>query len=125
MQRRLKLGLTLLFASALAAGCGRGTMRYSTAALAETLDAEDGPDEEAGLVLGEFALAPGAVVDGDTLKVGGLDSSLRLLGIDTEETFKSEKDLRLYEELGFEAYLEKKGGGGNRPPKCATPLGDA
>ncbi|MBV1857004.1 MAG: thermonuclease family protein, partial [Nannocystaceae bacterium] len=65
-----------------------------------------------------------AVVDGDTLKVSGLDSSLRLLGIDTEETFKSEKDLRLYESLGFEAYMAKKGEGTDRPAKCATPLGD-
>ena len=107
----------------LAVGCGRGSIRYSRA---EVADALSQPVEEsnAGLVLGEFALAPGAVVDGDTIKVGGLDASLRLLGLDTEETFKSEKDKRLYEALGFEDYLAKKGEGSDRPPKCATPLGD-
>jgi endonuclease YncB( thermonuclease family) len=107
----------------LAVGCGRGSIRYSRA---EVADALSQPVEEsnAGLVLGEFALAPGAVVDGDTIKVEGLDSSLRLLGLDTEETFKSEKDKRLYESLGFEAYLAKKGEGSDRPPKCATPAGD-
>lgn len=108
---------------ALTAGCGRTTVNYSRDALAKDLS-DAAARDEAGLSLGEFALAPGAVVDGDTLKVGGLDSSLRLLGIDTEETFKSEKDLRLYESLGFEAYMAKKGEGSDRPAKCATPLGD-
>lgn len=108
---------------ALTASCGRTTVNYSREALAQDLS-DAAARDEAGLSLGEFALAPGAVVDGDTLKVGGLDSSLRLLGIDTEETFKSEKDLRLYESLGFEAYMAKKGEGSDRPAKCATPLGD-
>lgn len=107
----------------LTAGCGRGSIRYSRAHVAEAL-AQPAEASEAGLVLGEFALAPGAVVDGDTIKVEGLDSSLRLLGLDTEETFKSEKDKRLYESLGFAAYLAKKGEGSDRPPKCATPAGD-
>lgn len=118
--------VALLLATALlAVGCGRGSIRYSREAIAKTLDAPASKDElEAGLVLGEFALAPGAVVDGDTIKVEGLDSSLRLLGLDTEETFKSEKDRRLYESLGFQGYLAKKGEGSDRPPKCATPAGD-
>ncbi len=109
---------------ALTASCGRTTVHYSREELADALSDADA-QSEAGLSLGEFALAPGAVVDGDTLKVGGLDASLRLLGLDTEETFKSEKDLRLYESLGFEAYMAKKGEGTDRPAKCATPLGDA
>ena len=113
----------LAMAALVLAGCGRGSVRYSREAIAESLATPETQDE-ASLVLGEFALAPGAVVDGDTVKVEGLDASLRLLGLDTEETFKSEKDRRLYESLGFEGYLAKKAEGSDRPPKCATPAGD-
>jgi len=120
--RRVAAALALSLA-VLSTSCGRTTVHYSRDDLAATLDDAEA-QAQAGLVLGEFALAPGAVVDGDTLKVGGLDASLRLLGLDTEETFKSEKDKRLYESLGFEGYLAKKGEGSDRPPKCATPLGD-
>ena len=45
-----------------------------------------------GIVVGEFRVTK--VVDGDTLWVDGLDASLRLLGMDTEETFKNEADRR-------------------------------
>jgi endonuclease YncB( thermonuclease family) len=93
--------------------------RYDRAQLADTLTA---PDGNAGLVLGEFALQSPGVVDGDTLKVVGLEGSLRLLGLDAEETFKSEKDLRAYEG-GFDAYTAKKQAGHDRPVKFATPLG--
>jgi len=79
--------------------------------------------ETPGLVIGEFPLARGAVVDGDTIKVAGLDNSMRLLAIDTEETFKSESDLRLYE-AGFEDYLVAKRGDRIKPVKAATPLGE-
>jgi endonuclease YncB( thermonuclease family) len=79
--------------------------------------------ETPGLVIGEFPLARGAVVDGDTIKVAGLDTSLRLLAIDTEETFKSETDRRLYEQ-GFDEYLKAKRGDSPKPVKVATPLGE-
>ena len=79
--------------------------------------------ETPGLVIGEFPLARGAVVDGDTVKVAGLDTSLRLLAIDTEETFKSETDRRLYEQ-GFDYYLKTKRGDSPKPVKVATPLGE-
>jgi endonuclease YncB( thermonuclease family) len=79
--------------------------------------------ETPGLLIGEFPLARGAVVDGDTIKVAGLDSSLRLLAIDTEETFKSEQDRRLFE-VGFEQYLKAKRGKSLKPVKAATPLGE-
>lgn len=81
------------------------------------------PEAGAGLVLGVFPLAPNAVVDGDTIKVAGLDASLRLLAIDTEETWKSSKDFKLYERLGFEKYLEAKTAKSSGPYKGATPLG--
>jgi len=77
--------------------------------------------ETPGLVLGEFRLT--AVVDGDTVKVDGLDSSLRLLGLDAEETFKNENDRRAVE-ASFEQYLKDKRGNGKRPVKVATPMGE-
>ncbi|MFC1654261.1 thermonuclease family protein, partial [Myxococcota bacterium] len=79
--------------------------------------------ETPGLVIGEFPLARKAVVDGDTVKVAGLDTSLRLLAIDTEETFKSEGDRRLYEQ-GFDEYLKAKRGDSPKPVKVASPLGE-
>ncbi len=79
--------------------------------------------ETPGLVIGEFPLAADAVIDGDTIRVAGLRSTLRLLAIDTEETFKNDPDRRLYE-TGFENYLKVKKGKSLKPPKCATPLGE-
>jgi endonuclease YncB( thermonuclease family) len=90
---------------------------YDRDTLADTL-----AEGEPGIVLGEYALSKNAVVDGDTLRVEGLDATLRLLSLDTEETFKSEKDLRAYEE-GFDTYMRKKRGTSDRPIKAATPLG--
>ncbi|NJK33305.1 MAG: thermonuclease family protein [Deltaproteobacteria bacterium] len=74
------------------------------------------------MLLGEYPLAKNAIVDGDTIKVDGLDASLRLLGIDTEETFKSEKAWRAYEQ-GWERYLESEQAKTSRPLKVPTPLG--
>jgi endonuclease YncB( thermonuclease family) len=78
----------------------------------------------AGVDMGRFALSPGAVVDGDTIKVEGLDASLRLLALDTEETFKSEADRRAYE-VGWEEYLREKKSKTEKPVKVATPTGEA
>ena len=77
---------------------------------------------EAGLILGEFPLAKNAIVDGDTIKVSGLDASLRLLGIDTEETFKSDKAWRAYE-VGWDEYLANEQAKTSRPIKVPTPVG--
>ena len=79
--------------------------------------------EQPGLVIGEFTLPPDSVVDGDTIRVAGLGSTLRLLGLDAEETFKSEADRNAYEE-GWEAYLKKMKGDSKRPVKMATPVGE-
>jgi endonuclease YncB( thermonuclease family) len=79
--------------------------------------------EAPGLVIGEFPLASKAVVDGDTIHVVGLNSSLRLLGIDTEETFKHEAERRAYE-AGWEKYLKDQRGTSPHPVKMATPFGD-
>ena len=35
-----------------------------------------------------------SVIDGDTIRVDGLDASMRLLGLDTEETFKRKSEWR-------------------------------
>jgi len=79
--------------------------------------------DDPGLLLGEFPLRANAVVDGDTIKVGGLDGSLRLLGLDAEETFKSERDRRDYE-AGWESYLASRMARTSRPIKVPTPLGE-
>ncbi len=79
--------------------------------------------DQAGILMGVFPLKKGGVVDGDTIKVGGLDNTLRLLGMDTEETFKKEADRRLYES-GWERYLAAKQAETTRPIKVATPMGE-
>jgi endonuclease YncB( thermonuclease family) len=128
MRRLQALAARSLPALALAAGlvsCANNPLtgpgdRYDRRLLAETLAEHD---ISPALLIGEFPLAPKSVVDGDTIKVGGLDSSLRLLAIDTEETFKSKKDTRLFQRLGFEGYLAEKQSHTDRPVKCATPMG--
>ena len=79
--------------------------------------------EEPGLIIGDFKLAANAVLDGDTVKVEGLDTTLRLLGIDTEETFKNRDDRRAAGD-DFDKYLRDKRGSRNRPAKAATPMGE-
>jgi len=112
---RHALIVTLL---ALLVSCGTGDgARYSRKAAQSSL----GKLETPGLIIGEFELTK--VTDGDTIHVDGLDSSLRLLGMDTEETFKSENDRRLFEN-GWEQYLAAKRGDSKHPVKAATPMGD-
>ncbi|MEX1368825.1 MAG: thermonuclease family protein [Nannocystaceae bacterium] len=112
--------LTLATALAVLGACApRGTARYDRDQLEASLAATQIPP---GLVVGQFRLASPSVVDGDTIKVVGIDGTLRLLAIDTEETFKSDKDRRAYDE-GFETYLAKKQEGHERPIKAATPMG--
>ena len=95
-----------------------GTERYDRNQMDAWLD----NPEQGALVLGEFPLKKKAIIDGDTVKVGGLDASLRLLGIDTEETFKKDADFRKYE-VGWEKYLANEAAKTNRPVKIATPVG--
>jgi endonuclease YncB( thermonuclease family) len=63
------------------------------------------------------------VVDGDTVKVPNMDASLRLLGIDTEETFKHDKERQAYAR-GWDEYLKEQRGDSPHPVKMATPLGE-
>ena len=73
------------------------------------------------LVIGDFPLV--RVVDGDTIRVEGLDNSLRLLGLDTEEPFKHAKERRAYA-AGWASYVAGVRGDSRRPVKFATPMGD-
>jgi endonuclease YncB( thermonuclease family) len=67
-----------------------------------------------------------AVVDGDTLRVVGIPTSLRLVGLDAEETFKDQGKRRLAES-DWDEYVKTELAGKNplRPPKLATPMGMA
>jgi endonuclease YncB( thermonuclease family) len=113
-------------ALALALGCGssngaepEGPQRYSKKKLQTSLSKVETP----GLVLGEFEIQARGVVDGDTIKVIGLPSTLRLLAIDSEETFKNERYRRLAE-TDFDAYLKELRGTRLRPAKAQTPMGE-
>jgi len=80
--------------------------------------------EVVSLELGEFPFdGPAAVIDGDTVRVKGLSASLRLLGIDTEETFKKDWEREAFA-AGWESYKKKMRGSSPRPVKMATPVGE-
>lgn len=80
--------------------------------------------EVVSLELGEFPIdGASSVLDGDTIRVKGLPASLRLLGIDTEETFKKDHERAAFA-AGWEQYMKKMRGNSPRPVKYATPLGE-
>jgi endonuclease YncB( thermonuclease family) len=111
--------LAILAAALAIAGCGpTHSERYQRKQAQKSLSRLETP----GVVVGEFTVSK--VTDGDTLRVDGLDSALRLLGIDCEETFKNEGDRRLAESADWATYLETKRGGKKRPVKIASPLGE-
>jgi endonuclease YncB( thermonuclease family) len=76
-----------------------------------------------GLLIGEFRLASDPVIDGDTIRVEGIEGSVRLLGIDTEERFHG-KGERAAAEKDFAAYLKRRRGNSARPTKTGTPMGE-
>ena len=80
--------------------------------------------EVVSLELGEFPFdGPSAVIDGDTVRVKGLQASLRLLAVDTEETFKKDWERQAFS-AGWEDYKKKMRGNSARPVKMATPAGE-
>lgn len=107
---------------------GRGSLRVIGALLAvhatDFATAASPPSPApSGWVVGEFRLPPNAVLDGDTLRVTGLDAPVRLLAVDTEETFKTEAERRAYRR-GWDAYRTSRGGKSPRPVSYPTPLGE-
>ena len=127
MFRRLTasiLSLGIAFALALT-GCSsvqtKSQRKYSREKTAATFNKMD----QEGLVIGEFPLrANKAILDGDTVVVDGLDASLRLIGIDTEETFKKDWERRLYSSVSFDEYKKRLRGNSKHPVKMATPMGE-
>jgi endonuclease YncB( thermonuclease family) len=98
----------------------KSARRYSKAEAAKAL----AKLEKVGLVIGDFPVAgASAVIDGDTIRVTGLQSSLRLLAIDTEETFKYDWERQAFA-AGWDEYVKKMRGDSERPSKMATPLGE-
>ncbi|MGI5864309.1 MAG: thermonuclease family protein [Myxococcales bacterium] len=121
MKARFPQLFVALAALLLAAGCPptKAARRYNRQQAAESLRTLD----KAGLVIGEFPIdGKNAILDGDTIAITGLDSTLRLIGVDTEETFKHEWELKAYAK-GFEAYKKEMRGDSARPVKMATPVG--
>lgn len=120
--RMLSAALGALVAlSAASNGCAdsRQARRYNRQRIQESLTRLETP----GLVIGEFALARKAVLDGDTIRVEGLDSTMRLLGLDCEETIKNEGDRRQVED-DWPHYLQSKRGSARKPIKAGTPMGE-
>ena len=118
MKRFLTLALVAIVASGTAGACSSGHAdRYTRKQAQKSLTRLETP----GLTIGEFKLTK--VVDGDTIRVDGLDSSLRLLGLDTEETFKHDSERRAFDQ-GWPTYIKEVRGTSPRPVKFATPLGD-
>lgn len=119
----IRLSALLCAALLVVPACGstREARRYSKDEATKTLE----KFEQTGLVIGEFAIdGPDAVVDGDTIRVKGLQNSLRLLAIDTEETFHNESEKQFFEQRTWENYLKDKRGDSSRPVKMATPAGE-
>ena len=112
--------LLLLLLALSACGTTRESKRFTrdeTSGLLKKL-------EVVSLELGEFPFdGPSAVIDGDTVRVKGLQASLRLLGIDTEETFKKDHEREAFS-AGWEDYKKKMRGSSARPVKMATPAGE-
>jgi endonuclease YncB( thermonuclease family) len=117
---RLRIAaLAAVLALATACAESRQAQRYSREKVQTSLKRLETP----GLVLGEFALAGKPVIDGDTVRVEGLDSTLRLLALDCEETLKDEQSRRDVEE-DWPKYLKDKRGDKKLPTKAGTPLGE-
>jgi endonuclease YncB( thermonuclease family) len=120
MRRASAVAAALVVAVA-ASGCAdsRQARRYSRARVQQSLARLEAP----GLFLGEFPLAADPVLDGDTIRVEGLESTLRLVGLDAEETIKDEGSRRAVED-DWPKYLDAKRGSARHPIKAGTPMGE-
>lgn len=128
MRLRLLVGFSWVAACLLASSCGRGATADPSIAVREAAPSiaqpvPRGATLQEGLIIGEFSLPSHPVVDGDTIRVVGLEDSIRLLGLDTEEKIRGRRD-RAAIEADFDGYLVAKRGDRPRPVKAATPIGD-
>lgn len=101
----------------LALACAPAVHRFDRTSVGASLAQGD----QAALVIGEFPLMK--VTDGDTIRVAGLDASLRLLGLDTEETFKRKSEWMEFDK-GWERYLADAQAKTKSTIKVPTPLGE-
>lgn len=78
---------------------------------------------DSSLIIGNFNISK--VTDGDTFRFENLDNSVRLLGIDTEETFKTDDAEQKTNEIAanWEAYYITEKGDSKMPVKADSPLG--
>lgn len=117
-------------------GCDRGATAETPVQQVDSAEAHSGaavretPDDlggsgaaQEGLLIGEYPLADDPVIDGDTIRVEGIDGSLRLLSLDTEERFHGTSD-RAAASKDFERYLKRKRANAARPHKTGTPMGE-
>ena len=73
-------------------------------------------------VMGRFELATLPVIDGDTLRLAD-GTSVRVRGLDAEETFKNARH-RVAAANDFAAYAREMRGDSSRPVKYGTPMGE-
>ncbi len=117
-------------------GCDRGATAETPVQQVDSAEAHSGAAErrkpserpwgeagQEGLLIGEYRLADDPFIDGDTVRVNGIDGSLRLLSLDTEERFHGKSD-RPAASKDFEQYLKGKRGDAARPKKAGTPMGE-
>jgi len=117
-------------------GCDRGATAETPVQQVDSARAHSGaaerqaPNElggsaatQEGLLIGEYRLADDPVIDGDTIRVEGIEGSLRLLSLDTEERFHGKTE-RAAAERDFERYLKGKRANATRPQKTGTPMGE-
>jgi len=99
-------------------------LRLPVATLLLALACESGEDDPLVVARGEVA----SVVDGDTIRVRGVEGSIRLLGIDAEETAHDAKEIARLEAMergAFLRYALERRGDAPRPVKYPTPCGIA
>jgi len=117
-------------------GCDRGVTLETPVQQVDAAEAHSGAAEgqkpsklvwgegrQKGLLIGEYRLADDPVIDGDTIRVEGIDGSLRLLSLDTEERLHGKAD-RVAASKNFERYLKAKRADAPRPQKMGTPMGE-
>ncbi|MFZ6178180.1 thermonuclease family protein [Nannocystis pusilla] len=109
--------LALVAAAAVLWACNPVVHRFDRTTVAASL----AKGNDAALVIGEFPLMK--VTDGDTIRVAGLDASMRLLGLDTEETFKRKSEYMEFDK-GWERYLAEAQAKTKSPVKIPTPMGE-